>query len=661
MTKRIFFVVCMIALIAAFGFARGETPADAGEPAVGGMEGMGVTAYVSVSAYEAATGNTMPAYSEAPMLAAMVSAGDIPALDRRLPDDPAVVVPLEAIGTYGGTAKFDGSYLRSLLKRGLFMRDVNGVEVVPDLGMGYDVNSDYTQYKIYLRPGTKWSDGEAFTSADIMFWWDDQINNEELTPAGPTGRWEYADLSAPDDYTIQVDLSVPQPTLMSGLSHPYDGSRGHLYLPEHYQKQYHIDYNDDADALAAEQGYESWVQLYNFWVGKWFFQQRPGIPTLNPWVVTDYTATEYLAERNPYFWQVDTAGNQLPYIDNLIAPTEGDAQSKLLRAIGGEVDYLSGFGFLSISDFPLMKENEASGGYTVQTLKADFQSAMTLGFNPVVKDPVLYDIFHDIRFRQALSLAIDRDTINESVFFGLATPRQVAPLPNVSFYDDEWSDYMIEYDVDRANELLDDMGLEWDADHELRLRPDGKPMNILLEGGHGSASEATIAEIVKNMWEDVGVTLTIKLPPAITWDRLQEGELYEIGIIGGGGASTEMDLQGWKKLFWDVGMGGYSWNRYVETGGEGENVTKPPQEWLDLWEKIDEAFTLVPGTDEWVNLTREIWDWRIKQLWHIGTVYAAPVFQTVSNDLKNVPSGFWFGWSIGFHTLLQSSQWYLDR
>ena len=301
-----------------------------------------------------------------------------------------------------------------------------------------------------------------------------------------------------------------------------------------------------------------------------------------------------------------------------------------------------------MSDFPLMKENEAAGNYRVQTLKGDYQSAFTVGFNPVVKDPVLHDIFRDIRFRQALSLAIDRDALNESVFFGLATPRQVAPLPNVSFYDEAWGDYFIEYDVDRANQLLDEMGLGWDADGKLRLRPDGKPMNILMESGHGSAPEATVAEVIKNMWEDVGVTLTIK-PEKITHQRLQEGELYEMLIVDGGGASTEMDLQGWVQLFWEVGGGGHSWNRWVATNGEGENVTEPPQEWLDLWDRVQEAGKLVPGTPEWIERTRETWDWRIKQLWHIGTVYAAPVFQTVSNDLHNVPSGFWFGWSIGFH------------
>jgi peptide/nickel transport system substrate-binding protein len=313
---------------------------------------------------------------------------------------------------------------------------------------------------------------------------------------------------------------------------------------------------------------------------------------------------------------------------------------------------------LSISDFPLLKENEAAGDYHVQTLKADFKTAFVISLNPVVKDPVLLEIFNDIRFRQALSIAMDRDALNEAVFFGLATPRQIAPLPSVSFYDDSWSDYMTGYDVDRANDLLDDMGLGWDASHNLRVRSDGKPLNILMESGHGSVMEVTVSEVLKAMWEEIGVTLTIN-PTKLTPDRLQTGELYEMGICDCGGGSTEMDLQGDEQVFLQNSLGGYSWNTWIRT--DGDDGTEPPQEWKDLAVKVERSKTLVPGTDEWVDLKQEIWDWRIKQLWHIGTVYGAPIFDVVGNDLHNVPSGFWFGWAIGFHPLLMTQQWYLDQ
>ena len=648
---------------AAFGGGRGEAGA-AGASAFAALagagegEGEGVTTYVTTAAYQAATGTALPAFSEAPLLAARVNAGELPPVGDRLPAPPAVVVPYEELGSYGGTLRADATFFRSLLKRGLFMRDVNGVEIIPDLALGYEVNDDFTSYRIDLRPGVRWSDGEPFTTEDITFWWNDELNNDELNPAGPGWIWANADVAAVDDYTVRIDFSVPAPTFMAALSHPFTASRGHFYLPKHYQRTWHPDYNDKANEVAREEGYESWVQAYRYHAAKWFFHDRENTPVLTPWIVTTVATTHYDAERNPYFWQVDSAGKQLPYIDRIVAVKSADPQTKLMQAIGGEVHYLSGFSTLSISDFPLLKENEQAGDYRVTTLKGDYQSAFTVGFNPVVKDPVLHDIFHDIRFRQALSLAIDRDALNESVFFGLAIPRQVAPLPTVSFYDEAWSDYLIEHDPERANELLDEMGLAWDADRKLRLRPDGKPLNLLLESGHGSVPEATVAEVIKHMWEQVGITLTIK-PEKIIPERLQQGELYELLIVDGGGNSTEMDLQGFEYVFWEVGGGGHGWNRWLAS--DGATGTEPPAEWKELAGRVAESMTLVPGTREWIDLKRKIWDWRIKQLWHIGTVYAAPVFDVVSNDLHNVPSGFWFGWSIGFHPLLMSQQWYLTE
>jgi peptide/nickel transport system substrate-binding protein len=498
-----------------------------------------------------------------------------------------------------------------------------------------------------------------------MFWWEDQINNEELTPTGPTWVWANADVIAVDDYTVRIDFSEPAPIFMAALSHPYTASQGHFYLPKHFQQKWHIDYNADANKVAKEEGYESWIQAFNFHTGKWVFEQRENMPGLYPWVITKVTSTSFEAERNPYFWQVDTAGNQLPYIDKLVATRVQEAQTKILQAIGGEIKYMSGFGFVSIMDFPLLKENEQAGGYRVLQNKGDYASAFTVGFNPTVKDPVLYDIFHDIRFRQALSIAIDRDALNEAVFFGLAIPRQVAPLPNVTFYKDEWSDYMTQYDPDEANELLDEMGLKWDANKKLRLRPDGKPMNLLMESGHGTEIEATVAEVIKNMWEKVGITLTIK-PEKLTPERLQDGELYEMMIVDGGGNSTEMDLRGSEYYFWVVGGGGYAWNRWLAGDAQGNEELKasgvePPDEWKEYAKWVDESLKLVPGTAEWVAMKQKVWDFKVQQLWHIGTVYASPLFDVVSNNLRNVPSGFWFGWSIGFHPLLMTQQWFLKQ
>ncbi len=666
-SKKILFLLLIFSLVTVVAFAKGGTAAATATAEVGTQPGKGVTTYITPSAYQEATGKKLPKFNEAPMLAESVRTGELPKLKDRLPDEPSVIVPYEEVGTYGGAIMIDGipDVLRSVLKRGLFMRDVNGVKILPDLALGYEESSDYKKVTISLRPGTRWSDGELFTSEDIMFWWQDDMNNKELSPTGPGGIWAIASVTAPDDYTVVINFSEPAPIFMASFSHPYSCSRGHFYLPKHYQKKWHIKYNPDANKVAKDEGYETWVQAYGYHKAKWAFHNREDLPVLSPWIVTKVTSSYYEAVRNPYFWQVDTAGNQLPYIDRISMVRVQDNQTKILQAIGGETDWLSGVELLGIADYPLLKENEEKGGYRIQQFKSDMASAFTLGFNPVVPDPVLYKIFHDIRFRQALSIAIDRDALNDAVFFGLAIPRQTAPLPNVTFYKDEWSGYMIDYDTDKANRLLDEMGLDWDADHKLRLRPDGKPMNILMETGHGSVMEVTVAEVVKNMWEKVGVTLTIK-PEKLTHERLQAGELYEMGIIDGGGNSTEMDLRGSEKYFWDVGMGGYSWNRWLEGDAQGNAELKatgvePPDEWKEYAKWVDESKRLVPGTPEWVAKKQQVWDFKVKQLWHIGTVYASPIFDVVSNKVRNVPSGFWFGWSIGFHPVLMTQQFFIKE
>lgn len=91
---------------------------------------------------------------------------------------------------------------------------------------------------------------------------------------------------------------------------------------------------------------------------------------------------------------------------------------------------------------------------------------------------MLKEIVQDVRFRQALSLALNRREIRDVLLLGLGRPAQLSPLPGTPWYDEAFASAFAEYDPDRANQLLDDMGLVWDDDHEFRLRPDGE--NLLL-------------------------------------------------------------------------------------------------------------------------------------------------------------------------------------
>ena len=147
------------------------------------------------------------------------------------------------------------------------------------------------------------------------------------------------------------------------------------------------------------------------------------------------TGTYRLYERNPYYYEVDTAGNQLPYIDTIVNNLAGK-ETIDLKIVSGEAD-VQAYN-TSFANYTLYKESEAAAGYTVYPIPGILGSQLAFGFNLNNEDPALRALFQDVRFRRAMSLAIDRDEMNNAIYFGLATARQATVDPTVSFYKQEW-------------------------------------------------------------------------------------------------------------------------------------------------------------------------------------------------------------------------------
>ncbi|KKN05578.1 hypothetical protein LCGC14_1085980 [marine sediment metagenome] len=582
-------------------------------------------------------------YNEAPMLRAKVAAGELPPVAERLPEEPSVLEPFEEIGQYGGRLVYvPPNRLRDVRNHGLFMRSPDGAKILPDIAKGYQYSQDYKTLTIYLRKGTRWSDGMLFTVDDILFWWEDIMLNEELSPAGPGTEWKpggkVAEFEKVDDWTLSIHFAAPNPGLMAGKSHPYGMAQAHFFNPKHYLTKWHIDYNSEANELAKEEGYEYWWQALSYHQGKWETQKRIGLPTLSTWIVTEITPSYMVAERNPYFWQVDTAGNQLPYIDQLFVPNFEDPEVIVMKAIAGELDFVQGYELLPMDDYPLVKEGEKEGDYRV-LLYRDFKSDGVISINPLTPDPVVRKILGDIRFRQALSLAIDREMINRVVFFGLSNPGQYAPLPSSSFYKEEWGTYYADYDVERANALLDEMGLGWDSEHVYRLKPGGGILELLLESGHGSKPEATMGEMLTAQWTKIGVKLVVRTEKA-THDRITEDLTELFTTVPRSRGWVDVAIASSEPYFWGMGEG---WDKWLST--DGKEGVEPPAEWKELKKWVDEVISLRPGTEEWISLKQKIWDFRVKQLWVIGIVGQAPIFHLVKNYVRNVAEEGLFGWS----------------
>ena len=433
----------------------------------------------------AAYGDT---YNEAPMLAALVSAGSLPPVDDRLPDVPQVVEPQaslgQSIGEYGGTANVlhlrpdltrDGWYLAGTDP---FLRiDFDQSTIVTNMPERYELSGDGMTFTFKLRAGMKWSDGEPFGLHDIEFWHTDILQNESLTPSVPGGfapGGEVMRYEAVDETTARLHFSAPHPlftTLLVG------GWGGVLTPPSHYLKQFHIAHNSDADKVAKEAGFDAWHQYFNdrnrHFIG---FPMKPDLPTLNPYTQTRKETDLLVYERNPFYWKVDSEGNQLPYIDRIVSRRLEELQVYYGKIISGEADFAAAEGHtVNFQEFPMFKENEAAGQYRVLLWQYTNQSSPTLMLNQTLEgDDVLRDLFREVNFRRALSLAIDRHEINEVLYFGRAKPTQINALSTSKYYNPDYDDSWAQFDPDRANQMLDELGLEWDRNREFRLRSDGK-------------------------------------------------------------------------------------------------------------------------------------------------------------------------------------------
>ena len=598
-------------------------------------------------------------YNEAPMLRTKVAAGELPPVGERLPEEPSVIEPLEEIGQYGGRLIYvPPGRLRDVRNHGLFMRSPDGAKILPDIAKGYQYSEDDRTLTIYLRKGTKWSDGALFTVDDVLFWWEDIMLNEELNPAGPGVEWKpggkVAEFEKVDDWTLRIHFAAPNPGLMAGKSHPYGMAQAHFFNPKHYLTKWHIEYNPKANELAKEEGYEYWWQTLRYHEGKWETHKRIGLPTLTTWIVTEITPSYMMAERNPYFWQIDTAGNQLPYIDRLFVPNFEDPEVIIMKAIAGELDFVQGYELLPMDDYPVVKEGEKEGDYRVLLYK-DFKSDAVISINPLTPDPVVRKILGDIRFRQAISLAIDREMINRTVFFGLSKPGQYAPLPSSSFYKEEWGTYYADYDVGRANALLDEMGLKWDSEHIYRLKPAGGILELLLESGHGSKPEATMGEMLTAQWKEIGVKLAVRTEKA-TADRITEDLCELLTTVPTSRGWVDVAIASSEPYFWGLGKG---WEKWLTT--DGKEGVEPPAEWKELKKWVDEAISLRPGTEEWISLKQKIWDFRVNQLWVIGIAGQAPIFHLVKNYLRNFPEEGLFGWSTAMDIAYSPQQWFIKK
>jgi peptide/nickel transport system substrate-binding protein len=580
-------------------------------------------------------------YNEAPMLKELVEQNLLPPVEERLPVEPLVVKPLNAIGKYGGRLRCattspnswsDGDHGRIPY---LFFTDTAVSEIEPQIAKGYEFTDDYTELVIYLREGMKWSDGHPFTSEDIMFWWKDVANNKELSPVLGS-MWRNTEISAPDDYTVKLTFDKPNRPIMGYLAY-WGAQQNNFFDPKHHLMQFHIDYNPEANELAKEKGYEDWMELFTAYRSVGPGQVNLDLPVVGEWVLKERSTTRKLYTRNPYFWAVDTAGNQLPYIDEWEVKIFSDQQVAILETLQGDIDFAGMI--LNANEFPMYKRYEQEGGFRVLPWRNGDGAMATYGFNQNHPDPGLREIFQDVRFRRAMSLAIDRDTINEFVYLGQAEPCQSTVDPGASYFEDWWLESYAEYDPEKANQLLDEIGLTRGADG-IRRRPDGSPLTILLQVPAGSdfgvAGSDEIQELVQGYWQDVGVDVDLRVVAReFYYTRAQAGEL-DVGMWN---SDRTQELRAYIPNITKYNMKsevGYAvdWQTWYDT--KGERGEEPPQHVKEYFELLDAWYTAA-SDEEYEKYAKEFWTFHAENLFLIGTVARPMVPVIVDAKLDNIP------------------------
>jgi peptide/nickel transport system substrate-binding protein len=431
------------------------------------------------------------------------------------------VVETEEIGRHGGT-------LRTVCNNPEWNSDVANASTVPILATPVKtlspgvyqgdvvekcvVSPDSKTFTFHMREGMKWSDGHPLTTEDVLFGYEDVLLSDKLTPVFPqmlTAGGEPMKLEVVDDYTFKIIFEVPNggfPYHLAGVLSTYYKLP---FYPKHYLMQFHPRYAPDGELAAKlkEEGIaegEWWTLFTRKNASSWAIvgSQGIGFPTLDVWHTVSATPNRVILERNPYFHRVDENGNQLPYIDTIESNLINSSEMAVMKVLAGEVDFLRELG-AELANIPIYRENEEKGGY--RTMLYAGAVAPIAVVNQSHADPVWRQVVNDVRFREALNMAIDRKEILSNVFLDLAGSTRIV------------SD---EYDPAKSKRLLDEMGLDKTDKDGWRLAPDGKRLEIPINIVQLAGWESAISEILMANWKDIGVYTTMKVIEFGLWKNM---------------------------------------------------------------------------------------------------------------------------------------------
>lgn len=591
-------------------------------------------------------------FSQSPFLDEDVNKGNLAPVQQRL-SDPVVVEPIDRPGDYGGSHRiFDTDPfvlwhdLNQLNRVLLFAPDPLQQEVYPSLAKGYEFSEDVTELTVYLREGLKWSDGEPYTADDVLYWWEAEANNNELNPVSPE-NWTPAgwkDVEKIDDYTVKVTFTKPNPLVLYNIGNNLNANWASA--PAHYLKEFHPEYadNDKLEEKVDEKGFEEWFQLYQYI--KDGTHPEYDLPTMRPYYVDGKSANSSVWVRNPYFPFVDTEGNQLPYIDRIRVQQIQDWTMYTSKISTGQGTFA--LSRADVKKLPLYKSMEEKEDYRIILGEKYHTAQVNIMPNLTHKDPQIRDIMQKVEFRRALSLAINREEMNQTFYFGQADPSALTVHPTSPYYEESYQKY-IEYDPERAKTLLDEIGLVDENGDGFRELPDGESLNLTIEGVDYADGLPKMMEMITGYFRDVGLNIEMKIESNSLWWERVESNNHDFSVFSYWQAGPiDFPVSPWAAAAFvpcqigHVGVSGHwiQWARWNQTGGESGE--EPPAEIKEMLEWYDTAMTT---SDEELRteMSKKILAKQAEKVWTIGTVGHWPQPMIVSDNMKNVPEGFFFG------------------
>jgi len=601
---------------------------------------------------------------ETPLFKQEVVSGELSRVNERVPSDPEMAGS-ETVGNPGGELRMligGPKDTRMMVVYG-YARLVGytpALTLVPDILKSVDVQ-DGRIFTLHLRSGHKWSDGHPFTSEDFRYWFEDVAQNSKLSPSGlPVSmlvQGEIPRFEMLDDTTIRYAWTRPNPLFLPELA---GADPLYIYCPSHYLKQFHEKYADKATlaALVKKHNQHNWAALHNR-MNAMYHNDNPDLPSLEPWVLkTQPPADRFMFERNPYYYRIDEAGHQLPYIDRVIMSI---ADSKIIPAKTGAGESDLQARYLRFDNYTFLKQSGERNKYNVRLWRTGPGSQLALYPNLNVNDEIWRGLIRDLRFRRALSLAVNRHEINQAIYFGLAIEGQNTVLPQSPLYRPEYRSAWANFDLSEADRLLDLIGLTKRDSDGTRLLPDGRPMEIIVENSGESTEQSDVLELIRDSWRRIGIRLFAKpLQLTLFRRRVFSGETLmsidkgiENGLATAAMSPWELAPTSQQQLEWP------KWGQYYETKGKAGEAPDLPsatrlkelyEDWLGT--------ALQPDQVRIWHAMLQIW---ADEVFSIGTVAGVLQPVVVSEKLHNVPEEGFYNWDPGaFFGIYKPDTFWLD-